>query len=113
MKKNSIYITLTDANFQREVLEHSQPVLVLFEADWSGSCHIISSVIQGLAADFKGQIRFARLDVDANAGITKEYGIRTVPTLIFFKNGQVVDHIAGMISEKDLTARLRAFLKTE
>ena len=113
MESDSIYISLTDANFQREVLENPQPVLVLFEADWSGSCHIISSVIQGLADDLKGQIRFARVDVDANAGITKEYGIRTVPTLIFFKNGQVVDHIAGMISEKDLAAHLRAFLQTE
>ncbi|HUU29013.1 MAG TPA: thioredoxin domain-containing protein [archaeon] len=113
MKKNSIYITLTDANFQREALENPQPVLVLFEADWSGSCHIISSIIESLAADFKGQIRFAKLDVDVNVRITKEYGIRTLPTLIFFKNGQVVDHIVGVISEKVLVAHLSALLQTE
>ena len=113
MESDSIYISLTDANFQREVLENLQPVLVLFEADWSGACHIISTIIKSLAADFKGEIRFAMLGVDFNVLITKEYGIRTVPTLLFFKNGQVVDHIAGVISEKVLAAHLSALLQTE
>ena len=113
MKADSIYITLTDANFQREVLENTQPVLVLFAADWSGSCHIVSSVIESLAADFKGQIRFARLDVEVNLRMTKDYGIRTIPTIIFFRNGRVVDHFFGVVPEKILAAHLRAFMLTE
>ena len=109
----TVFVTLTDANFEKEVLEYTQPIVVLFKAEWSGSCHIISSLIEGLAADFKGQIRFAKLDIDNNVRITKEYGISTLPTLIFFKNCQVVDHVVGVIPEKVMAAHLRALLQTE
>ena len=113
MKADQIYITLSDTNFQREALENPLPVMVLFKADWSGACHIISSVIESLSAEFKGQVSFARLDADVNVRIPKEYGISTLPTLIFFKNGRVVDHIVGVISEKALAARLSKLLQTE
>lgn len=113
MEADSIYITLNDTNFQREALENPLPLMVLFIADWSGGCHIISSVIENLAAEFKGQIRFARLDAEVNVRIPKAYGISALPTLIFFKNGRVVDHIVGVISEQALAARLSKLLQTE
>ena len=93
MKENTIYITLPDINFQKEVLESTQPILVEFEADWWGPCHIMAPIIEELPPDFKGLISMGKLDIDNYEGVAKEYGIWHLPTFLFFKNGQVVDHI--------------------
>ena len=102
MKADKNHITLTDANFQKEVLESMQPVLVEFGADWCGSCHIIAPAIEELAADFEGQIKITKLDIDDNERVAKEYGIRVPLTLLFFKNSQVVDHINGPVPKRVL-----------
>ncbi|MCE5270110.1 thioredoxin family protein [bacterium] len=89
-------LILTEANFRREVIEAAGPVLVVFETDWSGSYRIIAPFIEEMALRYQGRIKLGKLDVDANKRIADEYSIRTLPTLIFFKNGQIVDFLIGI-----------------
>jgi len=111
MKADKNHITLTDANFQKEALESMQPVLVEFGADWCGSCHMIAPAIEELAADFEGQIKITKLDIDGNERVAKEYGIWVPLTLLFFKNGQVVDHINGPVPKRVIEDKLNALLQ--
>ena len=111
MKQNTIYMTLTDTNFQKEVLESTQPVLVEFGAKWCGSCHILAPIMEKLAADFKGEIKIRKLDIDQNERVAKEFGIRCIPTHLFFKNGQVADHIFGTVPKTVITVKLNALLQ--
>ena len=105
---DQIYITLTDGNFRKEVLESTRPFLVEFGADWCGTCHINAPIIKKVLADYEGRIKFGRLDLEKNDGVFKEYGIRDIPTILFFKNGQVADHVTGCVKRGDLSARLKA-----
>ena len=109
-RKNMPYTILTDTNFRDEVLTHSGPVLVVFEAAWSGGCQIIAPVITAVASDFEGQVKFARMDMDANERIPQDYGIYHLPTLLVFSQGRIVDHIIGTVSKNELTGRLNALL---
>ncbi len=111
MKANKSYITLSNANFQKEVLESTQPVLVEFGADWCGSCHMIAPAIEELAADFEGQIKITKLDIDDNERVAKEYGIRVPLALLFFKNGQVADHINGPVPKRVIEDKFNALLQ--
>ncbi len=104
---------LTDNNFRKEVLEYSGFVLVEFVAEWCGYCRIIASTMEQLSVDYQGKIKLGKLDIDQNKRTAKEYGIRDLPTLIFFKNGQVVDHITGVFPKKAIVTKLNILLKTE
>ena len=110
MKKNTVLTTVTDASFRKEVLESPEPVLVEFGTEWCGTCHILAPVIEGLASEFAGRIKICWLDMDANARVVQEYGIRDLPTLLFFRQGQIVDHLIGAAPKAELTARLEALL---
>jgi thioredoxin 1 len=101
---------LTDVNFQNEVLANPEPVLVEFGADWCGACHILAPILAQLRQEFDGQIKIAKLDVDACGRVTAEYGIREVPTLAFFKHGRMVDQISGLAPRQMIATRLRALL---
>ena len=111
MKVETMLITLTDGNLQKEVIENPDPVLVEFGADWCGTCHIYAPMMKELAVDFKGQIQIGRLNVDKNDLATSEYGIVELPTLLFFKNGQVVDHIIGAVPKKELRDKVKAIFE--
>ncbi len=106
MQKN-----LTDKNFQKEVLENPEPVLVEFGADWSGACQMLAPVLAQLQEEFNGKIKLGRLDIDAHARIATAYGIQDLPTLLFFKHGQVVDQIIGVAPRQVIAARLHALLR--
>ena len=111
MSDNKKYTTLTDANFQKEVLENSQPVLVDFWADWCGPCHMIAPTIEEIAADFEGRAKVGKLDVDANGKIAGQYGIRSIPAILLFKDGQVVDQVIGVAPKSELTNKLNDLIE--
>ena len=106
MADNAKYITLTDDNFQSEVLEADQPVLVDFWAAWCGPCRMIAPAIEELAGDFEGRAKVAKMDVDASQQVPMQYNVRSIPTLLFFKDGQVVDQLVGAVNKKVLAEKL-------
>ncbi len=101
------YIVLTDSNFTQEVIENPGPILLQIGASWSGACHIMAPILERVIDDLKRQIRLGKLDIETNEGTAKEYGVTELPILLFFKNGQIKDHIVGTISAKKLAARLQ------
>ncbi len=108
MADNAKYVTLTDANFQDEVLSSDRPVLVDFWASWCGPCRVIAPTIEKLAADYEGKAKVAKLDVDANPQVAMQFGIRSIPTIMFFKDGRVVDQAVGVLPERALAEKLDA-----
>lgn len=107
-----MYTILTDENFGKEVLENARPVLVELNADWCGACYIIAPVLEKLATEFDGQIKFCRLDVDANEETAKAYGAYELPALLLFRDGQLVDCVMGVTARSALQAKLTRLLHT-
>ena len=85
----------TDANFQEEVLDSDLPVLVDFWAEWCGPCRMIAPIVEELAADYAGRLKVGKLNVDENRATAGKFGIRSIPTLLIFKGGRVVEQIVG------------------
>lgn len=108
------YITLNDANFRNEVLESTKPVLVVvdFGSNRCELCYMLPSVNQVLAAHFEGQVNLGELEIYGNALIAKQYGIRSIPTLLFFKDGKIVDHVIGVVTKKEIINKLNYLLQT-
>ncbi len=111
MKKKSNTITLTDKNFESEVLGSQELFMVNLRAEWSGPCHIMAPVLEELALKFQGQVRMGELNVDKNTKVPARYGIHTVPVLLFFSDGKIVAQIFGAISRQELSAKIIALLK--
>ena len=96
-------IELNDSNFDREVVKSDKPVLVDFWAEWCGPCKVIAPVVEELATDYKGKIKFGKVNVDDNNMVASEYGVRSIPTLLIFKNGSVVNQIVGAVPKEKIT----------
>ena len=111
MKNKANLLTMTDKNFNHQVLENHQPVLVHFGTIWSGSSDIMTSIIEKLALEFFGEVKFGKIDADKYGQIAMKFGIESVPTLIFFNHGRVVDRTSGVISKSELTDKLIALLR--
>lgn len=102
-------LKLTDANFQSEVIDSDKPVLVDFWAEWCGPCKMIGPVIDQVAAELEGQAKVGKVNVDEARELAVKYNVRSIPLLLFFKNGEVKDQIVGASVTKDqLKAKLQA-----
>ncbi len=95
-------LELTDANFESEVLQSDQPVLVDFWAEWCMPCRMLAPTIDELADEFKSKVKVGKLDTDANRDVTVKYGINAIPTVILFKDGEVAKKFVGMTNKQDM-----------
>ena len=93
----------TSDDFKSEVVESDTPVLVDFWAEWCVPCKVIAPVVEELATDYKGKIKFGKVNVDDNNMVASEYGVRSIPTLLIFKNGSVVNQIVGAVPKEKIT----------
>ena len=100
-------IELTDANFD-SIINSEKPVLVDFWAEWCGPCKMIGPVVEELAGDYEGRAVVAKLNVDENPNVTARYGVRSIPTLLVFKKGQIVDKQIGAVPKSVLSSKLEA-----
>ncbi len=101
-------ITFTDDNFETEVLASDKPVLVDFWAEWCGPCKMIAPSIAELANEMEGKVKVGKLDVDSNQNTAFKYGIRSIPSLLIFKNGEVVEQIIGAVPKEHIKSKLES-----
>jgi thioredoxin 1 len=105
---NSATIDLNEANFDTEVTKSDKPVIVDFWAEWCGPCKMIAPLLDEIAKEKADSVKVAKVNVDQNQSLSFKYNIRAIPSLLFFKNGQLRDQVTGMTSKKDLLGRLEA-----
>jgi len=103
-------LEITDSSFQEVVLQSEKPVLVDFWAPWCGPCRMLSPVIEQLHNEFEGKAVIGKVNVDDNQQIAVEYGIRSIPTVLFFKNGELVDRLTGVSPKEVIAEKLSAHL---
>ena len=97
---------VTDASFEADVLQSVQPVLVDYWAEWCGPCKMIAPVLDELAGEYDGRVKIGKVNIDEDQDLASQYGVRAIPTLLIFKNGEVAEQIVGMRSKRDLKSSL-------
>jgi thioredoxin 1 len=105
-------IEFTDANFEELVIKSDKPVMVDFWAEWCGPCRMITPLLVELTKEYEGKAVIGKVDVDSNPGITGKYSVMNIPTILFFKNGQVVDKHVGAAPKHKFTEKLDNLLKS-
>ncbi|HRI45723.1 MAG: thioredoxin [Ignavibacteriaceae bacterium] len=103
-------IEFTDSNFETEVLKSDVPVLVDFWAVWCGPCRMIAPIVEELAKEYQGKMKIGKLDVDNNQQAAIKYGVRSIPTLLIFQGGHVVDTIIGALPKSQIVQRINSVL---
>ncbi|MCH1479484.1 thioredoxin [Crocinitomicaceae bacterium] len=103
-------LEITDENFDELVLKSEKPVVVDFWAEWCGPCRMIGPLINEMSKDFEGKALVGKVNVDQNANVSAQFGVRSIPTVLFIKNGEVVDKSVGAVPKATLEAKLNALL---
>lgn len=103
-------VEITDQSFQETVLNSDKPVLVDFWATWCGPCRMLGPIIEEIATDFEGKALVGKIDVDNNQQVSVDYGIRNIPTVLIFKNGEVVDKLVGVAPKEVIAEKLNSYL---
>ncbi|HLP78600.1 MAG TPA: thioredoxin [Candidatus Paceibacterota bacterium] len=101
-------IELNETNFDTEVLKATQPVLVDFWAEWCGPCKMIAPALEEIATEYGGRAKIAKVNIDENPALAARFGVRSIPTLLFFSNGQVKEQVVGAAGKKVLVSKLQA-----
>lgn len=103
-------LIITDSNFQAEVVQSPMPVLVDFWAPWCGPCRAVGPIVEELATEFVGKVKVGKLNVDENQDTAGQFGVMSIPTLLFFKDGKPVDSIVGVKSKEDIKRKMESLL---
>ncbi len=103
-------IDVTDSSFESVVLQSDKPVIVDFWAEWCGPCRVIGPIVKEISEELPDKVVVTKLDVDSNPGVTQKYGIRNIPTVLIFKNGQVVEKVVGAVPKSHLMGKLQPLL---
>lgn len=100
-------VNVGDSDFKKEVIDSQQPVLVDFWATWCGPCRAIAPTLEELASSYKGKVKVAKVNVDENQATPQQYGVRSIPTLLLFKGGKVVEQIVGAVPKSKLESAIQ------
>jgi thioredoxin 1 len=103
-------VAVTDQSFETEVLQSTEPVLVDFWAAWCGPCRAVAPAVEEIATEYKGRLKVVKVDVDENGEVSMRYNVRSIPTLLVFKNGQVVEHLVGAYPKPLIVSKLQPHL---
>lgn len=103
-------IEVTDQNFEKTVLQSDKPVIVDFWAEWCGPCRMVGPIVEEIGEEFKDRAVVTKLNVDHNPGVTEKFGIRNIPTVLFFKDGELADKQVGAVPKNNLVSKLEALL---
>lgn len=110
MAEATKYVTLTDKNFESEVLQSDVPVVVDFWAAWCGPCKLMNPIIDNLADEFDGKAKLAKINIDEYDGLANEYHIMGVPTLLFFKGGNLIERTEGVLAQAAIADKINGLL---
>ena len=103
-------VAITDSNFEELVLKSDKPVLLDFWAEWCGPCRMIAPIVEELSGEYEGKALIGKVDVDNNPDVAAKFGIRNIPTILFFKNGEIADKQVGAVPKSALVNKLDALL---
>ena len=103
-------VAVTDADFEEKVVKSKTPVLVDFWAEWCAPCRMIAPMVEELAGEYEGKLNVVKVDVDASPNVSVKYGIRSIPTLLIFKNGKIAEQVIGAVPKSVLKKRLDSAL---
>ncbi|MCL2855724.1 MAG: thioredoxin [Defluviitaleaceae bacterium] len=101
---------LNEADFEKEVLQSDKPVVVDFYATWCGPCKILEPIFADVAGEMSDKAKFFKIDTDDNKGVSKQFGVRSIPTLMVFKNGEMVDKLMGVLPKEELQAKISSVI---